>query len=179
MPLAMDRISLESLQQSMCEKDHLLSSMHGTRGDNDGLHCYRQYRPCSRCASRPRPVLMVLPWILSVALLVCLVVAVNRTPQRCVKNMFWRELEFGIIFFAQPFTFLLLLFMVFSLSTVSNMLKRRNGQKRYPTGPTYAPVSSRPCVQRNASAVYSNYRPFICRTAITRNGCCLEGHCIA
>lgn len=103
MPLAMDRISLESSLQSVCDKEHLLSSMHGMQSDNDEEHRWRQYRPCSRCASRTRPVLMLLPWILSVTLLVCLVVAINRTPQECVENMFWRELEFGIFYFLFSF----------------------------------------------------------------------------
>ena len=100
-PAAMDRISLESSEQSACDKDRLLNSMDGTQSDHGERHRRGQHRPCSRCASRTRLVLTVLPWVLCAALVVGLVVAINNQPppqQECPgkETMFWRELEFGI-----------------------------------------------------------------------------------
>lgn len=132
MPFTMDRISLESSHQYTCDKDYLLSSQHGMQSDDDEQARSRQYRPCSRCASRMHQRLMVLPWILSAALLVCLVVVGNRTPHQCGENMFWRELEFGIFFFLlvsacfSPALTHFLILHIFSLLTVSNVLQRRH-----------------------------------------------------
>jgi hypothetical protein len=98
MSLAMYRMSVESSRQSTCDKNYLLSFMHGIQSDNKEQYGSSQYKPCFQCASRTRQVLTVVPWILCFVLFVCLVaMTTNQIPQECVKEIFWRELEFGIL----------------------------------------------------------------------------------
>jgi hypothetical protein len=154
MSVARYRKSLEESKQFMWDQDYLLPSIDDMQSDNDQHYRCSQYKSCSRHASRKHLVLTLLPWILTIILLVCLVVTINRMPEECVENMFWRELEFGIFFhydlrwfMIHPLHLFVLIVHMFPHLTGSNMFNCRDCQKGNPAGATHTPVSSRSCIQ--------------------------------